>query len=267
MTPTQIDSPTMYSTQPQKGCDLAAVIADMTEIGCSPKQLAAMRSLYAARALEKELKKKEEARQRKRAFDARKKDRKAAVTQGNVTSALHPFETRKTQQNQHLGNAVVPLHAVTNLPIYKEDAVIEQVTKAGSTRARGCRIPATWELTPELSAIALKLGLSNDDAMHEAASFMDHWLSASGQNAVKVDWAAAWRKWCRNHLKWHKPTVSAAKPLTPHQQAIKQKDDIVAKLQRYAASDELDFGGPQESGGALGRPVHPAFPHHIDAAE
>lgn len=31
-----------------------------------------------------------------------------------------------------------------------------------------------------------------------AEKFRDHWLSASGQKGVKLDWEATWRNWVRN---------------------------------------------------------------------
>lgn len=35
------------------------------------------------------------------------------------------------------------------------------------------------------------------DAKREFEKFRDHWLAASGANAVKMDWYAAWRNWLR----------------------------------------------------------------------
>lgn len=32
----------------------------------------------------------------------------------------------------------------------------------------------------------------------ETEKFVDHWLAASGQRAIKRDWVAAWRNWMRN---------------------------------------------------------------------
>jgi hypothetical protein len=35
------------------------------------------------------------------------------------------------------------------------------------------------------------------DGRWETAQFRDHWLAASGVNATKRDWTAAWRTWMR----------------------------------------------------------------------
>jgi hypothetical protein len=49
-------------------------------------------------------------------------------------------------------------------------------------------------LTPERRAIA---ETEKANAEREFASFTDHWRAASGANARKHDWDAAWRNWCR----------------------------------------------------------------------
>lgn len=69
--------------------------------------------------------------------------------------------------------------------------------RSGGARApakRGERLPD--DFAPDLDE-ALALGLTLTQAMSEAAKFKDHWRQASGQNARKLDWPAAWRNWCR----------------------------------------------------------------------
>ena len=70
---------------------------------------------------------------------------------------------------------------------------------SGGTRAasKGCRLPDDFE--PDLEE-AQALGLTLPQAISEAAKFKDHWRQASGQSAVKRDWMAAWRNWCRRAL-------------------------------------------------------------------
>jgi hypothetical protein len=33
---------------------------------------------------------------------------------------------------------------------------------------------------------------------HVADKFRDHWIAMSGAKALKADWPATWRNWCRN---------------------------------------------------------------------
>lgn len=56
------------------------------------------------------------------------------------------------------------------------------------------RLPEDFELTELRRAIARKEGADPD---REFAKFTDHWRAASGANARKHDWDAAWRNWCR----------------------------------------------------------------------
>lgn len=56
------------------------------------------------------------------------------------------------------------------------------------------RLPEDWELTEVRKKIAESEGI---DASREYSKFRDHWLAASGANARKHDWDAAWRNWCR----------------------------------------------------------------------
>lgn len=73
-----------------------------------------------------------------------------------------------------------------------------------STRApaktRGARIPEDFAVTADMAEWARKevpgligAGLGK----YETDKFIDHWHQASGANARKVDWAAAWRNWMR----------------------------------------------------------------------
>lgn len=59
------------------------------------------------------------------------------------------------------------------------------------------RLPEEFSLTESRRQIAAKEGA---DADREFAKFTDHWRSASGANARKHDWDAAWRNWCRKAL-------------------------------------------------------------------
>jgi hypothetical protein len=66
----------------------------------------------------------------------------------------------------------------------------ERAARAQTAR----RLPDGFELTEGRKEIARKEGA---DPEREFAKFSDHWLAASGSNARKHDWDAAWRNWCR----------------------------------------------------------------------
>jgi hypothetical protein len=56
------------------------------------------------------------------------------------------------------------------------------------------RLPEDFSLTDSRKATARGEGA---DPEREFAKFTDHWRAASGANARKHDWDAAWRNWCR----------------------------------------------------------------------
>jgi hypothetical protein len=56
------------------------------------------------------------------------------------------------------------------------------------------RLPEDWHLTPERRQVAIS---ERVDPERTHLKFCDHWRAASGTNARKHDWDAAWRNWCR----------------------------------------------------------------------
>lgn len=76
--------------------------------------------------------------------------------------------------------------------------VIEPSGNRQGARARGSRpairLPDDFELTEPRRAFAVGEGIDPD---REFAKFLDHWRAASGANARKRCWDAAWRNWCR----------------------------------------------------------------------
>lgn len=71
----------------------------------------------------------------------------------------------------------------------------------GDRELRAKRSPATakrlqpeFDLTQDRRTVALE---ERVDPEREFKRFRDHWLAASGANARKHDWDAAWRNWCR----------------------------------------------------------------------
>jgi hypothetical protein len=68
----------------------------------------------------------------------------------------------------------------------------EETEESQSARAK--RLPDDWGLTKERRAIAESERIDPDRTF---AKFTDYWRAASGQNARKRDWDAAWRNWCR----------------------------------------------------------------------
>jgi uncharacterized protein YdaU (DUF1376 family) len=80
---------------------------------------------------------------------------------------------------------------------------IEEESPLLDSPRRGTRIPADW--FPSADGVRFAEGL--DVPQSEVSRFRDHWLSAT-KNAVKKDWQAAWRNWCRNHVEFRSNRAS-----------------------------------------------------------
>jgi uncharacterized protein YdaU (DUF1376 family) len=81
------------------------------------------------------------------------------------------------------------------------------VAKATGERAAKCgtRIPPNWRPNDAGRAYAAERGLDPDST---ADAFIDWWSAANGPNAIKRDWDAAFRTWCRRDAAG--PLVQAA---------------------------------------------------------
>lgn len=59
---------------------------------------------------------------------------------------------------------------------------------------RGTRLTDDWQLTPELRAFAVDLGLDPDETR---AEFVDYWTSVPGSRGLKLDWNKTFKNRCR----------------------------------------------------------------------
>ncbi len=117
-------------------------------------------------------------------------------------------------------------------------------TNGGGAQRRGSRIPDDWQPTNDGRQILLGKGYSEAEIEAEAENFRDHWLGETGQKAVKLDWRATWRKWCRSDY---------CRPKTKHGRS--RRDGFLAALDRVVPSDtpcgsviDIDFQRVGEQG-------------------
>jgi len=103
---------------------------------------------------------------------------------------------------------------------------------AAKLDAKGSRIPADWQASPEELAWA-KAKRPDLDIPEELEKFRDYWLAVPGAKGRKTSWALTWKTWVRNaHAKpvgkFTPPTLPAAagnspaKPETPESRAAAQ---------------------------------------------
>lgn len=108
-------------------------------------------------------------------------------------------------------------------------------------RKRGTRIPDDFTVTPEMTKWAQQ-HVPQLAGKRETEKFVDHWHAASGQNAVKRDWVAAWRNWMRNAADRYPargaqlPPSSAPVPLAPAEQCPEHRGQRKDAC-RYCAAD------------------------------
>lgn len=121
----------------------------------------------------------------------------------SVTSVTEdrPLEERSPTppKTQSPGNNITPL-------------ISPHASAASEKARRGTRLPADWEPTAEFINEAIRVGLSFDQAMDEADKFRDYWTARAGREAVKLDWLATWRNWCRNARARASPGGAASRP-------------------------------------------------------
>lgn len=83
--------------------------------------------------------------------------------------------------------------------VESRDALSPDQPKKRSVAKRGSRISETWAPTQMDYAHATKRGLSPQEINHEAEQFRNFHLS---KGTTSKDWAASWRTWCGNTVKW-----------------------------------------------------------------
>lgn len=66
--------------------------------------------------------------------------------------------------------------------------------KKSVPRNRGHRLPEDFSITPEMYQWATSKGLTIN-LTTSTEKFINHWTAASGSNATKLNWVAAWRNW------------------------------------------------------------------------
>jgi len=101
---------------------------------------------------------------------------------------------------------------------------------------RGCRLPEGW--TPPADALD---GMQNAEEYKKLnlplvlEEFRDHFTAATGQNAVKLDWVAAWRNWVRrtDPVRFRLPELRTTPPSFPSQQVDPKAETPEEKASAY----------------------------------
>lgn len=107
----------------------------------------------------------------------------------------------------------LPPNAASDKPSVNHQEPSDRVARL----EKGTRLPPNWRLPSEYGQWAVhELGWSVPRVREVADRFADYWHAASGPSALKADWLAAWRLWCRREKEPFIPQI--APRLTQHQQ-------------------------------------------------
>lgn len=112
----------------------------------------------------------------------------------------------------------------TRVPPRTYNQEIEKEEPNGSSKKRGCRIPVDFVPDQEW---AIANGMSQPQAISEAANFCDYWTAKAGAAATKLDWPATWRTWVRNSVQ--RAPVARGSPAVQKRMTVA---DAAAQLHR-----------------------------------
>lgn len=87
--------------------------------------------------------------------------------------------------------------------------------------SRGSRIPDDFAITDQMRKWASEK-VPDMDIDFETEKFINHWTAESGSKAVKRDWAATWRNWMLNAVKFAQRDGRAPAPAAPRRKRVNQ---------------------------------------------
>ncbi|WP_298966185.1 DUF1376 domain-containing protein [uncultured Roseibium sp.] len=137
----------------------------------------------------------------------------------------------RSNKNKSLGeaNASNSLNPNASIPEPEPEPRVKKEPKG--SQKKGTRLPENWTPSEKNIQDAQALSLTTDEVRHEADKFRDYWIGASGQNAIKRDWDATWRNWCRKAAE-RKPSRSYQQPQNPLAQAFDELRDDIERAER-----------------------------------
>lgn len=100
----------------------------------------------------------------------------------------------------------------------------------GRPRKRATRIPEPFIVTADMRS-DMHAEYPQLDINHSTKQFVDYWRSASGKNALKKEWVAAWRFWIR------RDGQATSTPRSGQQPRRTRDDENLAVVARLAAQE------------------------------
>jgi hypothetical protein len=157
---------------------------------------------------------------KQRAYRGRLKER------NGVTESASNDVTQSVTDGNETSQRYTSLSPAPSFPKKKIDSSMREQRSNRGTRIADDWMPNVLEAKAE--------GLTDIDIEREAARFRDYWKSRAGSVAVKHDWSATWRNWCRNAAdKLGRPRPSASTPSARTTVFVSAEDPAFAAWERH----------------------------------
>jgi uncharacterized protein YdaU (DUF1376 family) len=124
-----------------------------------------------------------------------KRLKKLQALNGGSTHVEQPLKVVETEEQRNSTNQST-INQSTNQPLVNAADAAPTTTKKGKRLADDWQLPKPWGEW----ALAEYPAWTADIVRLEAAKFADHWHAKAGKDAVKLDWEATWRTWCRSDI-------------------------------------------------------------------
>ena len=92
-----------------------------------------------------------------------------------------------------------PIQDIQDIQDRQDGQSVTASAPSGASKKHGTRIPAGFAVTNEHSEWALKNGLPDPHSLIE--DFKDYWQSKAGNDSMKLDWNATFRRWIRTSVR------------------------------------------------------------------
>lgn len=148
------------------------------------------------------------------------------------------YRARQSQGGSRITDAKRVSNALPKRPDTETDTDTEKTPPRPPSlergNGRGTRLPDDWTPDEACRRYAQGLGLEPDRVSED---FRDYWHAAAGSKAVKRDWSATWRTWCRREAE------RARRPNPPSRPGVGSTIEAVRRLKARLATDGCDGTG------------------------
>ena len=111
----------------------------------------------------------------------------------------HTVDTRSANGEKTVGTPIQDIQDFKTLQDIQDEEDVAAAASSDAGKKRGTRIPLNFAVTQEHSEWARKNGLPDPHSLIE--DFRDYWQSKAGNDSMKLDWNATFRRWIRTSVR------------------------------------------------------------------